>query len=175
METKNLNKKIGCALIAASLLAASGVQGSSARDVGGGRTRRARQGNAQHTGSDNTRHVRGGDLFLIEISLKISNREMTKLYYPKGYSVSRTPGNSATQVVVFEGNEFDFRSIKEQGFLGFIKRTYKIGSRQVQILCPNTLKIESLSGGIFALPSSTVVPEVLPLVRVVHQVAEEQE
>jgi hypothetical protein len=34
MVAKNLNKKVGCALIAASLLAASGVQGSNAQNAG---------------------------------------------------------------------------------------------------------------------------------------------
>jgi hypothetical protein len=32
MDIKNLNKKVGCALIAAGLLAASSVQGSNAQD-----------------------------------------------------------------------------------------------------------------------------------------------
>jgi hypothetical protein len=114
METKILNKKVGCALIAASLLAASSVQGSNMHDI-----------------------------YVNAVYLGNSSGGKVAIYYPGGYErifrdVSRGEKVDLQNVIFKGGSNLSWEYLEEHGFSGFQEHVFAVNrSVQVTILVPD--------------------------------------
>ncbi|MDR0740575.1 MAG: hypothetical protein LBF34_02590 [Puniceicoccales bacterium] len=129
METKNLNKKVGCALIAASLLAASSVQGSSAQGVS------TLEGSSTFNSGDVAKiryaTVMRSNGFGFEVEFGF--------YLLQGYQIVVGPGKSnwAGQLLIAlvkDSDEASLEKLMEQRFPGL--KGYSLTGTQIQMFAP---------------------------------------
>jgi hypothetical protein len=141
METKILNKKVGCALIAASLLAASGVQGSQGSNAQAARShaqaarnhaRATRNHDAQAARGDNARSVCLVNVCLLPL-IRLGEVPVN-IVFPCGYRLNcNSRLERELQIVVFPADG-DIDALREQGFPGYTTHYLRLVNGQTGMI-----------------------------------------
>jgi hypothetical protein len=116
METKILNKKVGCALIAASLLAASSVQGSQ------------------------DSNVRDAETFIQYDTVRITLEKGIRFYYPVDYRLTVEERNAEIKLqvsLVGTNSNVSLEDIMERNVPGFHLYSVEFDGVKVKIFVPN--------------------------------------
>jgi hypothetical protein len=165
VETEILNKKVGYALIAVSLLAASSVKSSSIQDIGGSCAKSTDVINASSSVAVkapwneevNISCFSGYNLIIFErnrVSVGCSSLQGEEHPTPCFFSSSMGEGESAIKVVVLKRDgDLPFEALKGQGFPGFTQLTCRINGIRIEVLFLAKFVVAAQSrSGIWLLP-----------------------